>query len=340
MFRVSNLGVVAALASSVLAGTTIWSGSFNSYQNVSDFDLWSWSDEVGEYQWYIHGSGPTSDYLALSPSYKNPADTSETNGVQYTLDSSAVWNSDGMERTELIPQTTENLGTGELFYHFSLGFAETNLPNTAYEHQIFFFESHFTELKIGVSPNPTELQWMVNSVYQWGTPIVAGGWNNFAYDINFSSGTVSLYASTGSSPLVQVAGPVSVDASTNSEDWHVGMLRLNVGTDTEFYYVSGVYIEEGPITTSVGSGTGVSSSSSGTGTTTTTSSSTTTISSSSSSSSSISTTTTSSTTTSSGPTQTEYGQCGGTGYTGATACQSPFVCTAISPPYYYQCLAA
>lgn len=47
---------------------------------------------------YIHGSGPTSDYLAVSPSYKNPADTQETQGLKLTIDSTAIWNSDGMER--------------------------------------------------------------------------------------------------------------------------------------------------------------------------------------------------------------------------------------------------
>lgn len=30
---------------------------------------------------YIHGSEGTSHYLALDPSYKNPADTSETQGL-------------------------------------------------------------------------------------------------------------------------------------------------------------------------------------------------------------------------------------------------------------------
>jgi len=35
--------------------------------------------------------------------------------------------------------------------------------------------------------------------------------------------------------------------------------------------------------------------------------------------------------------QTQYGQCGGTGWTGATACAGSFKCVAVSPPYYYQC---
>jgi len=35
----------------------------------------------------------------------------------------------------------------------------------------------------------------------------------------------------------------------------------------------------------------------------------------------------------------EWGQCGGQGYTGSTTCDSPFVCTVINP-YYFQCLPA
>lgn len=45
-----------------------------------------------------------------------------------------------MERSELIPQTTEDLGSGHLFYHFSLSTNETNAPSPKFEHQIAFFE--------------------------------------------------------------------------------------------------------------------------------------------------------------------------------------------------------
>ncbi|KAB5530284.1 glycosyl hydrolase family 61-domain-containing protein [Coniochaeta sp. 2T2.1] len=34
----------------------------------------------------------------------------------------------------------------------------------------------------------------------------------------------------------------------------------------------------------------------------------------------------------------KYGQCGGTGYTGCTSCASGSVCSAVSPPYYSQCV--
>lgn len=45
----------------------------------------------------------------------------------------------------------------------------------------------------------------------------------------------------------------------------------------------------------------------------------------------------SSTGSSSGPTQTHYGQCGGTGYSGPTQCASGFTCQVLNP-FYSQCL--
>nr|VWP00956.1 Uncharacterized protein [Ganoderma boninense] len=326
---VSAFASLLALASVVHGGTTIWDGSFNPFTTVAAFDKWSWADEVGTYQWYIHGSQPTSHYLALDPSYKNPADTAEANGLRMTIDSTATWNSN-MERAELIPQTTQNLGTGNLFYHFSLMHSDTNPPDSTLEHQIFFFESHFTELKYGVAPNPTDLEWHVGGQPQWSTSFAAGQWYNFAYDIDFSAGTVSLWASNGSSPLTKVANNIAASTSTNSEDFHVGVLRI-VNTDApEDWYVSGVYIESGPITTAIGSGSGTSNPSSPSSTTvvpTTTAP----------ASTAPSSTAPSTTSSASGATQTQWGQCGGTGYTGATVCASPFTCVAVSPPYYYQC---
>lgn len=81
---------------------------------------------------YIHGTQPTSHYLALASSYKNPAITTETNGLKMTIDSTATWNSQ-MERAELIPQTTANLGTGTLYYHFSVKRSSTNPPDVRIE---------------------------------------------------------------------------------------------------------------------------------------------------------------------------------------------------------------
>ncbi|KAB5588559.1 hypothetical protein CTheo_8001 [Ceratobasidium theobromae] len=332
-FSVALPLVAAAL---VRAGTVVWDGSFDPFSTPDDFAKWSWANQVGTYQYYIHGSkargprsGPPSDYLALSPSYKNPAITRESKGLRLSISPNATWNSQ-MERTELIPQTSANLGTGTLFYHFSVKRSTTNAPDSTLEHQVMFFESHFTELKYGVGSNPTDLQWFVSGTSKWSTPFTADTWFNFAYEINFSSNTVGLWASTGGAALTKVVANVATTAYTNSADFHVGVLRIVNQPGVEDWYFSGVYIESGAITTAIGS-----NSSTGTSTTSSTSA-TTTVTSTSSSSSTSSTATT--TTTAAGATATHYGQCGGTGYTGPTVCASPYTCTAVSPPYYYQCL--
>ncbi|KAG6857149.1 hypothetical protein H0H87_008719 [Tephrocybe sp. NHM501043] len=309
MVALKAWALLSAFTLAARAGSTVWSGSFNSYSTSADFDLWSWSNQVGSYQWYIHGSGATSKYLALDSSYKNPAATSEQRGLKLTIDQTSNWNGQTMERTELIPQTTANLGTGNLFYHFSVKRGTTNPPNSAYEHQICFFESHFTELKYGVGSNPTNLVWMVGGVEKWSTPFSADTWFNFAYDIDFSAGTVGLWASTGGSALTKVVSNIAASTSTNSADWHLGVLRIITAADTEDWYFSGVYVESGPITTSIGSGTS-------TGTTSTTTSQTTTSTTTTTTTTTPAPTTTTTTTTSAptstgtGATAAHYAQCG------------------------------
>jgi hypothetical protein len=87
-------------------------------------------------------------YVSLSPTQKNPADTSSKQGVKITIDPTAKWNSD-MWRTELIPQTKAPINKGKVFYHFSMKRTEKNAPSQVHEHQVNFFESHFTEMKYG-----------------------------------------------------------------------------------------------------------------------------------------------------------------------------------------------
>ena len=86
---------------------------------------------------------------------------------------------------------------------------------------------------------------MVQSQEQWGTPFTPGTWFNFAYDIDFSGGTVGLWASTGSDPLVKVVQNIKTSPSTNSEDWHVGVLRIVNGPGAEDWYFSGVCVHLG-----------------------------------------------------------------------------------------------
>jgi hypothetical protein len=135
----------------------------------ADLEKWSWANQVGsklsasishatrtnrvpplptDYQYYIHGSGAVSKYVNFSPNFKNIGDTGSKQGAKITIDSTAKWNSD-MWRTELIPQTKAAINKGTVFYHFSIKRSNTNVPSATNEHQICFFESHFTELKYG-----------------------------------------------------------------------------------------------------------------------------------------------------------------------------------------------
>ena len=122
----------------------------------------SWSNQLEPYQWYIHGDGVTSRYLALSPEFKNPA-SNDGKGIRISIvwhspvqplnrkwqannislpikDKSSSWNGQPMLRSELIPQTSADLGSGRLVYHFSLQTRKKNAPGGDIEHQIAFFE--------------------------------------------------------------------------------------------------------------------------------------------------------------------------------------------------------
>ncbi|KAJ5238177.1 CAZyme family GH131 [Penicillium chrysogenum] len=250
-----SLAWLLSLPIAAEAGEVLWSGFFNASATVADFDKWSWSNQVGDWQWYIHGSASTETYLGLSPDNKNPADTSDEQGIRITIDGTSFWNGQTMERSEIIPQTKADLGSGHLFYHFSLKTEDTNAPNPNFEHQIAFFESHFTELKYGTasgaSGKDNTLRWCVGGVSKWETDLEAGKWYNFAYDIDFDAKTVGLWASNGADDLKQVVSAVSASTSTNSADWHVGELRLpNGGSDAaaEDWFWSGLFVEKAPIT--------------------------------------------------------------------------------------------
>ena len=183
-------------------------------------------------------------------------------------------------------------------------------------------QSHFTEIKYGLisgeqGTTDNLLRWDVTSNTQWSTQLVPNTWYNFAYDIDFSAGTVGLWQSTGSDPLVQVIEPVSAATSTNSEDWHIGQLRLpNGGTDAaaEDWFWSGIFIEEGPITTDIagplpGQGGAAGSQAPPPPSPTSAPASSTPI------AQPTSSAPVTPTSTASGPLQTQWGQCGGTGFT-------------------------
>ncbi|KAI6878649.1 glycoside hydrolase family 131 protein [Hortaea werneckii] len=264
----TSTSVLVALVGSVSAGNVLWDGRLNEYSSSAFLDDWSWSNAVGPYQYYIHGDGPTSDYVNVGPDFKNPAD-SNSNGIQVTIDETSTWNGDSMLRTELIPQTDAAINKGKVFYHFSMQHTGTNAPSASQEHQVCFFESHFTEMKYGLTSGAQgtadkQLRWYANGESQWDVTFEAGVWHNIAYGINFDAGTVAFYHSTGADDLELTVEDVSVDASSNGADWHLGVLRLQSGSGSsdgaEDWNFSGVYIESGDLTKSVSGSSGSSGS--------------------------------------------------------------------------------
>ncbi|KAK7942381.1 uncharacterized protein PG986_011494 [Apiospora aurea] len=258
--------IVAYLAAAVSAGTVIWDGRFNDLSSATDLNKWSWGSQVGPYQYYIHGSGAVTDYVNLSPNHKNPADSASEQGARLTLDSTAYWNGQNMRRIELIPQTTAAVNQGKVYYHFSMKRSDVNPPAQTREHQIAFFESHFTEMKAGwlsgaSGTSDPLLRWMVDGQTKWSVNWDADVWHNVAYEIDFSAKTVGYWHSTGSDPLARVIAPVSASTSSNGADFHVGVLELprsGYPDAVEDIYFSGVYIETGDITTAIGNGSGTS----------------------------------------------------------------------------------
>ncbi|KAI3398739.1 hypothetical protein diail_8606 [Diaporthe ilicicola] len=339
--RTFSLASAAALLATANAGTVLWDGRFNDLSSSADLATWSWSNQVGPYQYYIHGSGAVTEYVNLSPSYKNPADTTSKQGAKISLTSTAYWNGQTMRRTELIPQTSAAINQGKVWYHFSMMSSGTNYPSIFREHQINFFESHFTEMKSGwisgeAATSDPNLQWMVGGVSKWSTNFTAGVWHNVAYEIDFTANTVGFWHSTGSDPLVLTVSPVSASTSSNGADWHLGALELprsGYSDTNEDFYFSGVYVETGSLTTTIGSGSNSGSSSSAAPSSTATST---------QAATSAASTTSSATSSAAAPSTSvcaaaKWAQCGGSSWNGCTACESGSTCTK-SNEYYSQCL--
>jgi len=261
LFTMKASLLYALVSGSVSTATVLWDGRANNQTSSAFLDNWSWSNQVGPYQYYIHGSEPRSKYVNMGTSYKNPADNNSKQGFQITIDGTSYWNGQNMRRTELIPQTSAPINKGKVYYHFSMQQNGQNVPSPYEEHQVNFFESHFTEMKYGLISGAqgtldTRLQWMVGGVSHWSTNFTANVWHNVAYAIDFDARTVGFYHSTGSDPLALTVAPVSASPSSNGADWHLGVLRLpsNAGrTDdaAEDWHFSGVYVESGSLTTSV-----------------------------------------------------------------------------------------
>ncbi|TVY80649.1 putative endo-beta-1,4-glucanase D [Lachnellula suecica] len=345
-----SLATIAAFAAAVNAGTILWDGRFNDMTTSAGLNAWSWSNQVGAYQYYIHGASAITSYINLASTYKNPADSGSKQGAKFTLDSTAYWNGQTMRRTELIPQTTAAINTGKVWYHFSIKRSATNAPSIYREHQICFFESHFTELKAGwisgeAGTSDTALRWDIGGVSKWSTVWTADVWHNVAYEIDFTANTVAFWHSTGSDALTLTVPAVSASTSSNGADWHLGVLELPVSGQadtTEDFYFSGVYIESGSLTTSVaGPGGAVVSGSSESAPSSTAAASSAPVSSAAPTTLATSTVASSSasspTTPAAGGSLTMYSQCGGTGWTGTGTCVAGTTCK-VSSQYYSQCL--
>ena len=61
----SALAALVGLSNAAL----LWDGRFNDLTSATDLDMWSWATQVGPYQWYIHGSGATTEYVELSAAH-------------------------------------------------------------------------------------------------------------------------------------------------------------------------------------------------------------------------------------------------------------------------------
>ncbi|CAG8891880.1 unnamed protein product [Penicillium egyptiacum] len=123
-------------------------------------------------------------------------------------------------------------------------------------------------------------------------------------------------------------------------------ILVNIYTSLSTYIVPGPTLYSGAVSISqttsaiTASGTPVTGTGGATGGTTTTStskSSTTTLVTTTSATTTTSKTTTTTSAGGSGATQTPYGQCGGSGWAGATACASPAACSSLNP-WYSQCV--
>lgn len=92
--------LLAASLARLASAAVLWDGRFNDFASSADLNKWSWANQVGPYQYYIHGSGSVEKYVNLSPDYKNPADAVSRQGAKFTIDSTAFWNGQNMRRTE------------------------------------------------------------------------------------------------------------------------------------------------------------------------------------------------------------------------------------------------
>jgi hypothetical protein len=181
--------VTSAPTNSASTGV-LFNGDFGYYASDTAMDSWSWANQVGIYQSYIFGSGyKISTYVDLSSSYCNSGfNPNCQKGALFMIDGTSRWNGQTMLRTEVIPQP-QPAATGRRIYRFSMKNIDLN---SAYEHQLVFFESHFVEIKYGQPLSPANgdvsdmFQFWVQGQMYWAIPSM-GAWHNFAFDVDYSA---------------------------------------------------------------------------------------------------------------------------------------------------------
>ncbi|CAG8983570.1 hypothetical protein HYALB_00009890 [Hymenoscyphus albidus] len=241
-------------------GYVVWDGRFLDHNTTDDIAGWSWNNRDGyAYQWYKHGPGVTDEYLAFDPKLKNPADLQSKVGVKMTVTETSYWTNwdnvvEKVRRTNLIPEGAAAIdaptpvGTGLLYYHFSILRSIINPLDVAKRHKFAFFEPedawysplpYFTELVFGGAAGKN-LTWNVANQSHWTAPWEIDVWQNFAYAIDFTEydGHITLYYSTGGNDLVAVSEVIKTNTESTGHDWCIGQL---VEPDGDYVFKEDVY---------------------------------------------------------------------------------------------------
>ncbi|KAF3907411.1 hypothetical protein ABW21_db0204265 [Orbilia brochopaga] len=154
----------------------------------------------------------------------------------------------GFRRSELLPAPNSGndiTTNGVTAHHFSIRIDPTRPLNYSHEYQPVFIEtqdysSHVWQLKTGT---PFGESWSLAaaktlrlyssetsspSIELLNMPFTEDTWHNFAIESDWVNSLITVYHSTGQSPLVKVVGPIPNDASGKGQ-FHVGMLKLPTG---------------------------------------------------------------------------------------------------------------
>ncbi|KAJ3032585.1 hypothetical protein HDV00_007341 [Rhizophlyctis rosea] len=274
MVGVLQLSVAAlAAASAVAAQTPYFDGRFykKTWPNAQVFDNQTY------YGTWVHGVIPTawnmSHYLALSPSYKNPWDKIEQQGVSVTVSNESYWLAfqPFFRRTELVPLSpdvnTQNVSTDTWYYYASVKQDEKYQLDKKWEHQLLFHERDYDYtqnfgFRYGGDTAGDKLQFYVenatngNRDVKWESNWNPKTWYNFVIGANFKNKQITMYTSTDGHPLRKAA--TGVAGNLKGGQFHIGQLKFvneTTGTNTvEKLWYSGVKVEKNRLSSTFGWG--------------------------------------------------------------------------------------